>query len=431
MENSTLTEYIISKIGDYFANENMNKAGVTDEVSKILLASVDCSQINLLNSLNEFCSLKKNTDSGIYSRFGEMMEVSDPNEEKIYVRAFLTSDYSKLHFFRNTEKLPFFKLKLSLSGKEREVVLESSNDSTVFANHGEVFHKSPKEDEGLYVVQNKYYFDDSAIVKNSNNYMKSGLKKDFESSRSMDSLSGEYAEFYRLFSRVQAYNGIKMPEKLSETECELMFSQFYDKVDGFLSYENEFSLETLLKIINNFMYEDTFLNEVVEASDNDASAAAWINRCTDMDGFGRTGDKIKAEISKIDGVQLTIIVKKAVGDKFKDVCNYMIWNTGEGFTLYRRILDANSSLFKSSGNSLVLNFSADEIRFTLLGNNMRNAPASVLKDKFMSFVDHGPLELDLKFNQNGQIELNSNEVTYNVYDQPTYQNIGEGNQFLN
>lgn len=400
MENLNYNGVLKERLNSYFTDDEMSRFGITEDVVNTLIQNVDCDYDKLVSALDELIARKNLNDDSIFQHDGNVFDVS--KNSPVTVKGFLTERHNRLHFYKDNEIIPFFKIKLDNAGSEKKITINTTNNPRVFANNNNTIIKREDIDGLCHVFNAEYNYDKDCVIRETARFEKSGVRQNEEPAVELNKLRSDYYEFYDLINRCVK---VKLPENLTGPECNVVFSSFYDVLGEVLNYESEFEIKDLIKIVNKFVALNPKFakNNSVNTTDlSSASDKIW--DCKEINCYDRNNKPIKLLVNNVMGESVII---NAVNENGVETCSYNILKTGDGgISICRKVYDKSFD----GVDFYTFGFSKDQLNF--IAKDDSHTDSNRIEDKTLSLSEryrsknHSPIKMQLSFWKNGEMVLN-------------------------
>jgi hypothetical protein len=309
---------------------------------------------------------------------------------KIYLKGFIAKNCHYLHFFKSGENFPFLKIKSSTAENNTKILITSSNSAKLLRNEKLLSEMG----ESFYLLNDEFYMDSNTLFEDKVvNVRTSEANSKNNYGLSFSELEN-YQNFYMFLKKMifDKYGNIE----ISDESALVLFRYFYDVVQSNLVYQDEFSFNDLIKIIDsvvNDKYNASFDGEICSVCSNDISTALC-QVVPNKDGMQVVKDIEVTDGNNVSFVRISRSEKYANIELFDKqdsvVCRYLICSTLDGFTMFRSICDDD---FKKQNPlaSFTFNVSENELKITSIS------------DKSGKFPKISPIEIFARINPDGSI----------------------------
>ncbi len=389
----------------YFSDKTINGTDIIQKIVNTIFQTIDCDLEKLIYSLEQLCNLKQNNMAMNFQQTENEFDVS--LNSNVYVKGFLSNDKPLLYFYKNNEHLPFFKIKSYDNLGKKRIVVEATNDSSVFKS------KTIMNPEFLcdnsFVIRDDYVCENTDVFTHSTVLTKTGRSDGLEN-KELAMLNDEEKNFYNFIRNNFIKNGVFLPNDLTQYESEVLIGYFYNTLNSVVSYDNEFDIKDLIYIMNSFIIRDS--SQVLNFNENNglSVAAKYINNEIlknkfiddkfEIKTYGKTGCPLTIKVSMVSEY-ISIDITDDVN--MENVCNYIACKTNEGFFLFRNVKDPKFLKENEKNSAFTINLSENEIKFTIIGNSGRIGKL------------RNPVDLGIKFNENNNFILNVDQISYEEF----------------
>lgn len=402
MTDFSYAEILQKKLKNYFSDKTISQTDIIEKITNIIMQTVDCDQEKLIFALEQLSTLKQNNIGMNFQQTDNVFDVS--SHLQMHVKGFLSGEKPHLYFYKEGEKLPFFKIKSYDHLGKKRIIVEATNNSDVFKNKVEVGLNQLSANS--YIVKDDFVCEDARVFLHSVIASKTSREGSLNETEK-PILNNEESNFYNFIRKIFIQNGISLPNELTAEETEVIFGYFYNTLGSIVSYENEFDIKDLIVILNNFLNKEGFEKESFDEQNGLSMTAKLINdemlkrrfidNNLEIETFGKTGTPLTVKVAMVSEYISIDIFDNSIQEK---VCNYIACKTNEGFFMFRNIKDSSFVNYDQKTSSFTININSDEIKFTVIGNNS--------KGKQM----RNPIDISVRFNKSNEITLNVDQVSY-------------------
>lgn len=361
-----------------------------------IIENVEFDETKLARALDMLNRMKSNNVSTGFKQMNNMFDVSTQTS-KTYVKGFLSKGLPILYFYRHGDELPFFKLKSVVDelGQER-IKIETANAPKILTEKTD----KPKDSGSYYLRVLDIIKKKDSFTYNNVTRAKAGADDLFIISK--DNFPDGYKLFYTFLQSAFENNGIELPDNMSATKFDFIFTELYEKVKKCIEDVPDFSMSDLLFImhatINGLQIDARELAGDGTLEINANSLVARTIAASEYDENDRRKDYQSVHIRDKDAmtfhtVQASNYMSIDIAKGGVPYSAYVMGLTTNGFTLFK----SNKSKDKSMNDDfamLTFNLTDNMIKFSATYEDMYVGKAN--QEIVMQVLPKGEISLSSK-----------------------------------
>lgn len=379
------------ELENYFSDEQFNVACAVDQIFDSISQNIDCDFEKLAAALSLFKIYRERLEFSPAQNFATY-DISTENSAISIKEVFDNDQKPVLLFFNGTSSMPFFKIISCNDGEFKNIIVETSNNPALLTN---LKNKSLLNGYN-YIFRDDYYCSKSGdVIVKKNIFAKSGNQsKSFET----EGFDENENKFFAFFAKKLGENGVKLPKKLTNEQIQ-MLKCFYKGIKMVLINDGGFDFDDAIEVLNSICYdnknktdrtknlnpEQTLSNTVFDVVKNRLAP-----EITEVSALDKKGKKVSAKILFTSNY-LSVDISDAKGSK---ICNYMIYETDKGFTIFRGLKEAGNKR-KDIFDACTFNLTGNILKFSAVGDR-RGLPQEVL-----------PIDIELRVAADGEFWFTS------------------------
>ena len=384
---------------------------VSDVVLEQLLKILQIDANKFIDFLFSFSS---NRAKGISCEYLKNNNICDLllSEYEIKIKGFYSKEYPYLYFYKNGNEAPILKLKIGNRKSGIGVFLEYANDEFILSS----YKQNLNQNKPHFISTDEFIINYDGISYTEEKYTKIKTRPADDKVNGIDLFEEDVdiKNFYLTIMKCM-YNSKINYVPLTNQSYKVISLYFYNILKNISNYENEFSLDDIILILdsvinNNYLPKSSEFDSInFDSIPEKICSIIPYNYLEKEYAVFDVNDK--HNVSKVTVSRSEKYANIEIYDKNgKSICQYIICGTNKGFTLYRTVKDDGYS-GKGIIPSFTLNLTENELRF------------KPVQDKKKGDEMGSPIDIILRLNQNGSIDYFSASRSLQVCELQNIKNM--------